>query len=375
MLDGARGASGLRALLDTAGAHTGTASPRSVGALLRDSVGVDLLAEQPAWGLAQNGPRALVLAPGARGLSAPVANLKAARRMLAAWLAERGPARPTRPKPLKGPLVAGDRAGMIAPVAGAQRLLVATGPHAAALVLTLAHPSPMSRDAALLARARGPSWLWLAGEDPVRAAVLRIDADARGLRASGLVTSTAPLLDGAAPVACAGAPVGCLRAGLAPAGRALLSRVLRQMLGQQAGLTQATRAAVRLDEVDPRRLDDAGSLPKALRFAAAFDEPAGAQPCPAPAGVLLVSRPGCHPAPALDRAAGGPALSLDLDVARIAAALQKLSPLDALTGELAAGAYAANLLYGPLLRSAGPLAVEGAPSPAGTELTLRLPLR
>jgi len=41
-----------------------------------------------------------------------------------------------------------------------------------------------------------------------------------------------------------------------------------------------------------------------------------------------------------------------------------------------AGAYAAHLLYGPLLRNAGPLTVTGNPQQGGAaEIEVRLPLR
>ena len=39
------------------------------------------------------------------------------------------------------------------------------------------------------------------------------------------------------------------------------------------------------------------------------------------------------------------------------------APLDALRGSLAAGAYAAHLVYGPMLRNAGPLTLTGRSFP------------
>lgn len=334
-------AAGLRALLDTAGRRAGTLSPEAVGGMLRDRVGVDLLAEQRQWSLAPRGPRALIFMRDSIGLSAPVTNAKAARAALEAWL---GPSRPTRPKPLKGPLAAGNRAGMIAPVSGSQRLLTASGRHAAALVSAMAHPSPFSRDKALLAHATGPLWLYLKGNGLLRAAVFALDASAAGLAARGLVVPVRdPILAGAAPGPCDGAPMGCLRAGLGPSGRGLLSLFLAEF---QKPLPAGASVAVRLEGIDLQQLAGDRSLPRALRISASAADP---QP--------------------------GPALSGQLDLAGIDAALSKLSPLDALRGSMAAGTYAAHLLYGLLLRNAGPLAVTGAAAKSGAEVELHLPLR
>ena len=74
--------------------------------------------------------------------------------------------------------------------------------------------------------------------------------------------------------------------------------------------------------------------------------------------------------------AAGPALSGFVDLAQFDAALAKLTPIDALTGEVPAAAYAAHLLYGELLRNAGPLTLTGAPLPRNAaQIELRLPLR
>ncbi len=340
VLDGAAGSAGLRALFETAGRRAVSISPGVIGRSLQDSVGVDLLAEQPEWSLARRGPRALVVMRGSLGLSAPVAKLKAARAALAAWL---GPSRPTRQKPLKGPLAAGDRAGMLAPVAGSLRLLVASGPHASALVSALAHPSAFSRDKALLAKAKGPAWIYLRGR-PLRAGLFAIDADAAGVVARGLLTPLRdPILAGTAPAPCDGSPAGCLRAGLGPSGRELLALVLQQVRIQ---LPAGDAIAVSLDGIDVEKLGDARSLSGALRLTA---KPAAAAP--------------------------GPALAGTLDLAAVDDALARLTPIDAIRGELAAGAYAAHLLYGPLLRNAGPIALSGAPAADGAEVEIRLPVR
>lgn len=347
VLDGASGAAGIRALLETAGRHTASLSPAAVGRTLSDTVGVDLLNEPRAWGLSIRGPRALVVLHGSTGLSAPVADPKAAARALEGWLAAAGPSRPTRQKPLKGPRAAGNRAGMIAPVGGGRRLLVASGPHAAALVSALAHPAGFTRDKALLARAAGPAWLYLKGEPPLRAAVFALEASSAGLVARGLVLpEREPILEGIAPHPCEGAPPGCLRASLGPSGRTVLAEALARL--QAPALPEGRQVLVRLEGIEPQRLGDERSLPRALRIAVAGAPPAG----------------------------NSPSLAGDLDLGAIASALARLTPIDALHGPLAAGAYAAHLVYGPLLRNAGPLTLSGTPAPKnGAQIELRLPLR
>ena len=80
--------------------------------------------------------------------------------------------------------------------------------------------------------------------------------------------------------------------------------------------------------------------------------------------------------PAFDAPEAGPdAFHAQLDLVQIDAALARMTPLDALRGSLAAGTYAARLLYGELLRNAGPLTVIGNPARDGAEIELRLPLR
>src|SRR5262249_57910533 len=81
-------------------------------------------------------------------------------------------------------------------------------------------------------------------------------------------------------------------------------------------------------------------------------------------------------APADPRAPGATsALEAQLDLGAADAVLQKLTPLDALHGGLAAGLYAARLTVGRLLRSSGPIVATGQPHPAGAEVELRWPLR
>lgn len=409
LLDGEAASSGFRALLETAGARAGMASPQAIGHDLRNAIGVDLLAGTAPWGLSPLGPRALVFESGSVALSAPVKDGKAARKQLDAWLAEEGPARPTRPAPLKGPAAAGQRAAMI----DHGRVFLGSGPHATALVNALAHlngRSSLSKSrafAAALARATGPAALFFRGGALLKGGVLALDASASGLVARGLVLpeGDGALLVGEAPRACA-AGLGCLRAELGGAGRALLAAAAREYLFyrlapparelvdalvQRASAT-AGKLAVELQGLDTRLLGDERDSLRALRLSAAAEATA-ALPAQLPAGVtrtaaglaaadlcvelppgtVALSSP-CGPAPALS---GGSDHALDaaLDLAAVDRALSKLSPLDALNGPVAAGAYGVHLLWGGLLRNAGPLTVTGRPAGAAADLELRLPLR
>jgi hypothetical protein len=172
--------------------------------------------------------------------------------------------------------------------------------------------------------------------------VLSLDASAQGLVARGVVTASAPVLAAPAPAGCDGEPAACLRAGLGPAGRGAIALALARLrMPPQEGLRHAARAVERLDSIDPRRL-------AALRPDASFDGPP----------------------------ADGPALSASLDLAQLGSALAKLTPLDALGGEIPALAYAAHLLYGELLKHAGPATLTGDPLPKNSaRVELRLPLR
>jgi hypothetical protein len=316
--------SGLRALLAKAGTYAPSLTPDAVGAVLYERVGVDLLAESAAWGLAPRGARMLVLSRRATGLSAPLRDPGAAKKALASWIAQ-------------------DRR-RVGRIAGS-RLLTASGRDAAALVKSMARPTALPRD--LAPHAKGPVWLWTRMAAPLRAAVLSIEASGLGILARGIVTADGPVLAGRAPAGCDGG-IGCLRAGLGPSGQAALARVLEQLGHLQPGLQTAARVEERLEGLDVRALADPRSLPRALRISAVFDGPE----------------------------AGTPALEGRLDLAAIEAALTAMTPLDALRGGLAAGVYAAHLVYGPLLRNAGPLTVTGNPQrAAAASIELRLPLR
>jgi hypothetical protein len=315
-------ARGFRALFEITGAYSASLSPDAIGGTLRDVVGVDLLAEQPEWGLAK-GARVLAFTQSAVGLSAPVKNMKSARRAMAAWRKD-----------------ASNRAAAIS----AHRVLLASGRGAAALVKAMKRPKPISSE--LRSRARGPAWLWLRFERPLRDAVFALDASAAGLIARGLVVParTAALLAGSAPAPCGGTPTGCLRAGVGPAGRDVLAHALHEAGRPAPG--EVSRFSARLDGFDLRQLSDERSLPRAALWSISFDIPA----------------------------TSGPALAGQIDLADVDKALATLTPLDALRGSAAAGAYAAHLLYGSLLRAAGPLTVTGSPAGNAALIEVRLPL-
>ena len=208
------------------------------------------------------------------------------------------------------------------------------------MLTALQKPQPLPD--ILAGSASGPAWLFLALTEPLRATVLRIDASAAGVVATGTVTGSDVILAGQAPDGCAGTPVACVRAGVGPAGRGALQVALGRLgAPAQPGVRQASRVEERLNTLDPRRLD-------ALRPTATFDAPA----------------------------ANGPALVGFLDLAQIEQALARLNPIDALQSNSAAGALAARLVYGALLRSAGPLSIRGDPLPGGAaHVELRLPLK
>jgi hypothetical protein len=316
--------SGLRALLERAGTHAPSLGPQPIGETLRDRLGVDLLSEPASWGLAARAPRLVVFSRDGMGLSAPVRDSGSAKKALAAWLSEKS-----------------RRAGRIA----GSRLLTASGSNPSALLTAMSRPAPLP--AALAGRAKGPVWLWMRLAAPLRAIVLSIDAGNTGLLGRGLITAEAPILAGAAPTGCTEG-IACLRAGVAPAGRRAIALAVAQLgFEPQEALATATRVEEHLEPGDPGALSDGRSLPAATRLFATFDAPPS----------------------------NGPALEMTVGLAAVDGVLAGLTPLDALRGPLAAGAFAAHLLYGALLRNGGPLTVTGNPRGDGAELELRLPLR
>ena len=410
LLDGAQGAAGLRAFLDGVAQR---APALAAGPRVAARVGPDLLAQPTSWGLSPSGPRALVIALGSDGLTAPVRDARAARSALQAWLAEVGAVRPLRAGALRGVLGAGEgqrsRAGVVARAGGATRLLTASGPDAAALVGLFAQvggrAAPLSGDRALaaaLARLTGPAALVARGADPVRAVVLSLEGSAQGLVARGLALAPAPLLSGTAPgaSACAGASLLCVRAGLAPAGREVLSAAARAYLAlllhpderqptdrlAVGAASVAERLVVRSEGADLRLLSSDRGPAWALRLQAvtAPPPPAANIDVQGPRSLCLRADPAtawfgtpCPGAAPADPAAPGgtSALEAQLDLRAVDAVLQKLTPLDALHGGVAAGVYAGRLTLGGMLRGSGPVTVTGRPHAAGAEVELRWPLQ
>ena len=418
LLDGDTASDGFRALLQTAGTHTGMASPVAIGRDLHSAIGVDLLTDAAPWGLAPQGPRAIVFASGSVAFSAKVKDTKAARLRLDAWLAEAAtaPARRTRRAPAgrgQRPATAGQRAAMI----DRGRLFTGSGPHAAALVGALAHldiKASLAKDrhfAAALAGATGPAAVFFRGGALLKGGVLALDAGASGLVARGLVlpAGDAPLLVGEAPQDC-GAHLACLRAEVGGGGRALVAAAAREYFLSalpagprdlfdavaQAASATAGKLALRVDALDAHLLGDERNSIWALRFSSAAEATA-TLPDRVPIGVVrsatgLSVKPGerplclevaektvalsspCSPAPGL-KAGSENALDASVDFPAIDRALSKLSPLDALRGPVAAGAYGAHLLWGSLLRNAGPLTLTGRPAGPAAAIELRLPLR
>ncbi len=318
-------ASGLRAFLEAAGRHASSLAPEPSGAALRDRVGVDLLSRTPGFGLAARGTRLLVFSQRAVGLAAPLRDAKAARKALASWLSQDR-----------------RRAGRVF----RGRVLTASGPGARSLLAALSRPVPLPFE--LRGSASGPLWLWARLAEPLRGVVLSIEAGSSGLVAHGLVTASAPILAGPAPAGCEGG-IACLRAGVAEAGRLVIARALEAIgAAAQPELRGASRVEERLEDIDVGQLGDDRSLSRALRITAVFG---GAE-------------------------APGPALEGRVELDRVDAALAQITPLFALRGTTAASAYALHLLYGGLLRNAGPLTATALPRGGNAaQLDLRLPLR
>ncbi len=405
LLDGAAGTAGLREFLAAAAEFAPVLEPEAVGADLARSASLNLLSEAAASaaGLAPAGARALVVAGNAVGLSAPVRDPATARRALHAWLSQAGTLRPTRHSQPKGLLAGGDgaqlRAGMIANVAGRLRWIAASGRGANLLVAALAHVGARRRGAPHLARAP------------------------RGLAATGLLLPSGgeALLAGAAPEQpCQKRALLCARASLGPAAAQLLSRAVRELLVwavapldrapldrllQRAIGAASGPAALTVDALDAAALAGSHGGLEAISFLARASAPDLTLELPSPAPAALVAIPGgvglqgawplCLRAEAGTALFGAPCptvapvrlspgsdpallLSARVDTAALAAALGKLSPLDALRSQAAAGAWATHLLWGRLFAHSGPIALEGRPAPGrpgAIALELRWPLR
>jgi hypothetical protein len=336
-------AAGLVAFLNAAGTHARSLSADEVGRQLREQVGLDPLTLK--------GPRTLVFAQHAVGMIATLDAAKA-RAALATWK------RPTR----IGVVTKG-------------KLYTASGRDAQALLKALQKPKPLEKRL----QTKGPVSLWFALAPPLQFAGFSLNASAQGLTVTGLVTAAKPILQGSAPARCDGVKMGCLSASLGPAGIELLMHTLVKA-GQPTPreAPETARFASRLDGIDPFALTSERSVPRALHYAFAMEAPgiADGQCKTTPGGIFALSNPPCAPPVPLEPA-GEASADGSLDLAQVDQALSKLSALDALNGEAAAGAYAVHLLYGALLRHLGPLTLHAEPArnaAAAAELSLHLPL-
>src|SRR5439155_9166335 len=154
----AQSGAGLRAFFDGVARR---APALAAGSHLSAAVGPDLLADPLSWGLARSGPRAIVAASGAFGLTAPVRDAKAARAALDAWLRQGGPVG-SRTIAGRAAFSSGSgrrtRVGLVASVAGSLRIVTASGEEAPALIAALSQigakttaTPPLSRDGPLQA--------------------------------------------------------------------------------------------------------------------------------------------------------------------------------------------------------------------------------
>lgn len=414
---------GVRGFFETAGQLAPTVNPTDLGRLIERRLGVDLLAthaplvpgagEKIPWGL-DGGPRAAVLLGRTLGFTGPVAkgSEAAARRALSAWLGQAG-----RSKKAGRAMAAGGgksmRAGLVAPVQGGSRLLIATGAEADKLVemMSLVGKSrrPLSRRPELkaaLAAAGSPAVLYLRGEGPVRAAVLSLHGAARALSAKGVVLARAGALLQGPPLAnavCEGGPLLCARVGLGPGGKSLLAVLWKQWTDAALGgpaaellarlIPKATAAltgpsALRLESVDLDRLASVSDPLWALSFTALGLQAGfgpGDLPATLPRGVtrrgaslsLEGERQLClgleEPRVSFGDRCGAPDLpaaaatgeadsTFFVDLPGLNAALARASPLSALRGSLPAGAFTGHLLFGRLLAASEPITGAARPS-------------
>jgi hypothetical protein len=331
-------ASGLKAFFDAAGVYARSFSSAEVSHSLREQLAVDPLALKSST---------IVFSRRGIGMVAPM-ETATARAALLAW---------KRPNHLG--------------FATKGKLYTASGRDAKALLKALQHPKSVA--------AAGPVTLWFALAAPLKIATFTLRASAKGLNAAGSVTASKPILQGPSPAPCPPPAMGCFVGGLGPAGHELLERMLRfgGDITARAEPPQGTRVASRLDGLNVSALGDRASLPDALLFALAFDAPgwpADAQ-CGTPRDIDVIASPRCTPPSPL--AGTKPGAQMMLDLAQVAAALSRLTALDALRGEGAATAYGLSLIYGELLRHLGPLTMNAVPSQndaAAAELSLQLPL-
>src|SRR5262249_52993372 len=149
-----------------------------------------------------------------------------------------------------------------------------------------------------------------------------------------------------APDGCEDEPPGCLRATVGKSGFELIALAFSYL--RLAAPPDSTSLVARLIAIDTQQLSDPQSIGRALQVSATAGPP----------------RP------------AGPSVVGDLDLAYLDRALARLSPIDAMRGSFVASVYAGRLLYGPLVRNAGPLTLTGTPAAKknAAEIEIRLPL-
>jgi hypothetical protein len=227
------------------------------------------------------------------------------------------------------------------------KLYTASGRDAKAMLKALQHSRPLRLE-------NKPLGFWVATAAPFKSATGSLDASASGLIATGVVTADAPIFDGQGPPPCAPEAIGCLRIALGPAAKRALIETpvahgeivsgLREKY--RADIAKADRIAALLERIDAGAISNQKSIPRALHYSLSFEAPPS----------------------------DGPQFELRLDLARVDEAFTHLTPLDALSGEAAAMAYAGHLIYTRLLQNLGPLLVTARMQEGAAHFELRLPL-
>jgi hypothetical protein len=307
-------ASGLKAFLDKAGTYARSLSSDEVGRQLKAQCGVNPLERKGT----------LVVSEKAFGYVTPMPQ-KEARALLKEW----------------------KRAAKLG-LWSKGKLYTASGRDAKTMLKALQHSRPLRLE-------NKPLTFWVATAAPFRSATGVLDASPGGLIATGVVTADAPILEGQGPPPCSEDAIGCLRIALGPAAKTALLDApiphgeivsgLREKYRDD--IRKADRIAARLERIDAGAISNERSIPRALHYSISFDDPS----------------------------AEGPQLEVRLDLAKVETAFLHLTPLDALSGEAAAMAYAGHLIYTRLLQNLGPLVVTAQTQEGAAHFELRLPLR
>ena len=389
---------GVRAFLASAGRHAPALAPEPLGRALAAAVGVDLLdgrdlgaeerdpldptaARRRPWGLA-DGPRAVMRLGRSVGLSAPLEDPADARAALDAWVSQAGRVRIESARGAQIRIAGRGRRTRAGAVLRADRVVVASGELARLLVTTLLRQSKP-----LEVPVSGPAVLYLRGWSTLIGVAAVLAGNPQGLSADGVALAKRPLLSGppAAEGGCAAA-LFCARAGLGAGGKELLAAGAREWIGlalrggERDGLDKAAQQiiaalpgpvlfrleALHLDSSDPLWIPSftaaapqRGQEPRELRFEAVWPL------------CLRVDARAASLSDVCDRVQtvepGEGDAQATLDSAALAASLRRATPLEL-------GAYAARLLFAPLLDASGPITLRARPEGAGARIELRWPL-